>query len=99
MVSSLTRNSNLRNTRMDIRKLYSAALLASFWLGAGAVSGAADVDLRPLEGDYILHDFHFASGETLPELRMHYTFLGKPKRDPQGAVPNAVLMMHGAGGS
>ena len=50
---------------MDIRKLYSGALLASFCLGAGAASLAADQDSRPLEGDYVLHDFHFASGETL----------------------------------
>src|ERR1700733_829044 len=84
---------------MDIRKLYSGALLASFFLGAGAASHAADQDSRPLEGDYVLHDFHFASGETLPELRMHYTYLGKPKRDALGRVTNAVLIMHGTGGS
>ena len=84
---------------MDLRKLYSGALLASFLLGAGAASHAADLDSRPLEGDYVLHDFHFASGETLPELRIHYTYLGKPKRDALGRVTNAVLIMHGTGGS
>jgi homoserine O-acetyltransferase len=84
---------------MDIRKLYSGALLASFCLGAGAASQAADLDSRPLEGDYVLHDFHFASGETLPELRLHYIYLGKPKRDVLGRVTNAVLIMHGTGGS
>src|SRR6202167_1504901 len=99
MVSSLTRNSNLRNTRMDLRKLYSGALLASFFLGAGVATHAADLDSRPLEGDYVLHDFHFASGETLPELRLHYTYLGKPKKDLLGHVTNAVLIMHGTGGS
>jgi homoserine O-acetyltransferase/O-succinyltransferase len=83
---------------MDIRKLYSGALLASLCLGAGAAS-PADLDSRPLEGDYVLHDFHFASGETLPELRLHYTYLGKPKRDVLGRVTNAVLIMHGTGGS
>jgi homoserine O-acetyltransferase/O-succinyltransferase len=84
---------------MDLRKLYSGALLAAFCLGAGAASRAADLDSRPLEGDYVLHDFHFASGETLPELRLHYTHLGKPKRDALGHVTNAVLIMHGTGGS
>jgi homoserine O-acetyltransferase/O-succinyltransferase len=84
---------------MDLRKLYSGALLASFCLGAGAASHAADLDSRPLEGDYVIHDFHFASGETLPELRMHYTYLGKPKKDVLGRVTNAVLIMHGTGGS
>src|SRR5271156_1196485 len=102
MVSSLTRNSNnsnLRDTRMDLRKLYSCALLASLCLGAGAACRAADLDSRPLDGDYVLHDFHFASGETLPELRLHYTYLGKPKKDVLGRITNAVLIMHGTGGS
>ena len=51
------------------------------------------------EGDYIAHDFHFKSGETLPELRLHYTTLGKPTRDAAGRVTNAVLILHGTGGS
>jgi len=84
---------------MHLRKLYSGALLASFCLGVGAASHAASPELRPLEGDYVIHDFHFASGETLPELRMHYTYLGKAKKDGQGRVTNAVLIMHGTGGS
>jgi homoserine O-acetyltransferase/O-succinyltransferase len=50
------------------------------------------------EGDYIAHDFHFKSGETLPELRLHYTTLGKPVRDAQGHTTNAVLILHGTGG-
>ncbi len=84
---------------MDLRKLYSGALLALFCVGAGTASRAADLDSRPLEADYVIHDFHFASGETLPELRIHYTYLGKPKKDALGRVTNAVLIMHGTGGS
>src|ERR1700733_4245234 len=102
MVSSLTRNSNLRNTRMHLRKLYSGVLLTSFCLGAAAASHAAAAaapEARALEGDYVIHDFHFASGETLPELRMHYTYYGKPRKDASGRVTNAVLIMHGTGGS
>jgi homoserine O-acetyltransferase/O-succinyltransferase len=53
----------------------------------------------PTEGDYVVHDFHFASGETLPELRLHYTILGKARRDSHGRVNNAVLILHGTGGS
>jgi homoserine O-acetyltransferase len=49
-------------------------------------------------GDFILHDFHFAIGETLPELRMHYRTLGTPQRDDKGVVRNAVLIMHGTTG-
>jgi homoserine O-acetyltransferase/O-succinyltransferase len=53
----------------------------------------------PTEGDYVTHDFHFRSGETLPELRLHYLTFGKPDRDASGKVTNAVLILHGTGGS
>ena len=55
--------------------------------------------LAPQEGDYLAHDFHFKSGETLPEMRLHYTTLGKPSRDANGRATNAVLILHGTGGS
>jgi homoserine O-acetyltransferase len=84
---------------MHLRKLYSGVTLFLFCLGTAAASGTADFEARPIEGDYVIHDFHFASGETLPELRMHYTVFGKPKKDGQGRVTNAVLIMHGTGGS
>jgi len=44
-------------------------------------------------------DFRFTSGETLPELRLHYRTLGRPRRDAAGVVRNAVLILHGTGGS
>ncbi|MGA8144399.1 MAG: alpha/beta fold hydrolase [Candidatus Acidiferrales bacterium] len=53
----------------------------------------------PQEGDYVIHDFHFKSGESLPELRMHYATFGKPERDKSGRVTNAVLALHGTSGS
>jgi homoserine O-acetyltransferase/O-succinyltransferase len=53
----------------------------------------------PVEGDFVVKDFRFASGETLPELRMHYRTLGAPRKDAQGIVQNAVLIMHGTGGT
>jgi len=53
----------------------------------------------PTEGDYTSHDFHFKSGETLPELRLHYTTFGKPEKDASGKVTNAVLILHGTGGT
>src|ERR1035437_2495158 len=55
------------------------------------------VKVTPLEGDYVSRDFHFKSGETLPELRLHYLTLGKPERDANGKVTNAVLLLHGTG--
>src|SRR6266481_2739999 len=51
------------------------------------------------EGDYVAKNFKFRSGETLPELRLHYTTLGKPVRNAEGRVTNAVLILHGTGGS
>ncbi len=48
---------------------------------------------------FVLRDFRFASGETLPELRLHYLTLGRPRRDAAGMVRNAVLILHGTGGS
>lgn len=53
----------------------------------------------PVEGDFIARDFRFASGESLPELRIHYRTLGKPQKDRAGKVRNAVLIGHGTGGS
>jgi homoserine O-acetyltransferase len=53
----------------------------------------------PAEGDYTLHNFKFADGETLPELRIHYRTLGKIEKDAAGKVKNAVLVMHGTTGS
>jgi homoserine O-acetyltransferase len=54
---------------------------------------------RPVEGDVVLKNFRFTSGETLPELRLHYRTLGEPRRDAQGVVRNAVLILHGTGGT
>jgi homoserine O-acetyltransferase/O-succinyltransferase len=75
----------------------SAALLAAAaWLGGAAL--AADYP-RPTEGDYLIRDFRFTSGESLPELRIHYYALGAPRRDAHGVVRNAVLILHGTTGS
>lgn len=65
---------------------------------AGNFSRAADYP-APENGDYLLRDFHFHSGEVMPELRIHYRTLGQPRRDPQGRVLNAVLILHGTTGS
>ena len=53
----------------------------------------------PVEGDYVAKDFHFRSGEVMPELRLHYRTLGTPARDAGGHVKNAVLIAHGTTGS
>src|SRR5690349_10637325 len=52
-----------------------------------------------VEGDFTARDFRFASGETLPSLKLHYRTLGAARRDASGTVRNAVLILHGTGGS
>ena len=63
-----------------------------------ASSRAADYP-TPNESDFVLPDFHFTSGETLPELRIHYRALGKASKGADGLTTNAVLIMHGTTGS
>ena len=46
----------------------------------------------PKEADWIARDFKFHTGETMPELRLHYTTIGVPTGQP-------VLVLHGSGGS
>jgi len=53
----------------------------------------------PAAGDYLLRDFRFKSGEVLPQLKLHYQTLGAPKRDAKGQVTNAIIVLHGTGGS
>jgi homoserine O-acetyltransferase/O-succinyltransferase len=53
----------------------------------------------PQEGNFVLPNFHFKSGETLPEVRMHYYTFGKPEKDANGRTTNAVLILHGTTGS
>src|SRR5437773_3617965 len=79
------------NRTIGIVALSLSIFAASFAL-------AADYP-APTEGDYTIRDFKFTSGETLPELRLHYRTLGKPEKDAQGKTTNAVLIMHGTTGS
>jgi homoserine O-acetyltransferase len=69
-------------------------LALSVWQAA-----AAPAPKPPAETDYVIRNFTFASGETLPELRIHYRTYGAPRKDAQGMVRNAVLIMHGTGGT
>jgi homoserine O-acetyltransferase/O-succinyltransferase len=68
-----------------------------------SASGAAQAPQPPgpqaTEHDFVIRDFRFASGETLPEVRIHYRTYGAPQKDAAGVVRNAVLVMHGTGGT
>src|SRR5438045_3274877 len=67
--------------------------------GSAAQPAAAQNYPAPAQGDFVIRDFHFRSGEVLPELKLHYTTVGTPVRDSAGVVRNAVLVMHGTGGT
>jgi homoserine O-acetyltransferase len=92
-------------TLFTARAIVAAAIIAAAIVPAAIVApraapaAEAPDPLRHFEGEYVASNFHFVSGETLPELRMHYTMLGKPHRDAHGHVDNAVLILHGTGGS
>src|SRR5689334_21509511 len=53
----------------------------------------------PQSGTFVVKNFQFKSGEKLPEVKLHYYTLGTPQKDSSGKVRNAVLILHGTGGS
>src|SRR3989442_5779987 len=65
----------------------------------GALNGPPRNYPAPVEGDYVIQNFHFRSGETLPELKIHYRTIGSPVRDNAGMVRNAVLIGSDTGDS
>jgi homoserine O-acetyltransferase len=99
-MANTSRRNDMSGKPMRSRQTLSAcALSAALCLSTAARAEAPAAAAAAVEGDYVVHDFHFASGETLPELRLHYTLLGKPRRDSHGRISNAVLILHGTGGS
>ena len=51
------------------------------------------------EDDLVVREFRFQSGETLSGMKLHYTTLGRPRRNPAGDIVNAVLLLHGTTGT
>jgi homoserine O-acetyltransferase len=70
---------------------FSRATLSAVFAMTSFAALAADYP-APKQGDWIAKDFKFHTGETMPELRLHYTTIGKPNGQP-------VLVLHGSGGS
>ncbi|BAK66497.1 putative hydrolase [Sphingobium sp. SYK-6] len=87
------------------RQAFRAALAAALSLFLAPLPATAQADPRPFdasvikEGDHVVRSFRFESGETLPELRMHYRTIGQPRRNAAGEIENAVMILHGTGGS
>jgi homoserine O-acetyltransferase/O-succinyltransferase len=70
---------------------YSRAALSVVFTMISFTAVAADYP-APKQGDWIARDFKFHTGETMPELRLHYATVGAPTGQP-------VLVLHGSGGS
>src|SRR6202790_695031 len=81
-----------------LKHFFGTALLAMIW-AAMPCAAQQPPSAAATEGDFVIHNFQFHSGESLPELRLHYTTLGKPAKDAAGHTTNAVLILHGTGGT
>src|ERR1700736_1778880 len=82
------------------------------WIGA--LTAAAVMSIAPVlalaqtqntnwphyqEDNFIIADYKFASGETLPQLRLHYRTLGSAERNAAGEIVNGVLLLQGNTGT
>lgn len=72
--------------------MHRAVVLFALFFAASLAAQPA-----PVEADFVVKDFRFAGGETLPEVRIHYATIGTLRRSERGT--NAVLVLHGTGGS
>src|SRR6202162_3047203 len=83
---------------MRKRMLKGFVCVAALCSAATCVSAQVkytEYTFAPKEGDFVTHDFKFSDGQTLPEVRLHYSTLGTPQHDASGKVTNAVLILHG----
>ncbi len=77
---------------MSIVRRCRPVSLAALLLAAVAATAAAETAPAPKEGAWIARNFKFHTGETMPELRLHYRTIGDPKGEP-------VVVLHGTTGS
>ena len=81
-----------------MRKILAAAF--ALFLALSAPLAAQQAQSWPMkEGDFRIKDFAFHTGERLPELNQHYRTLGVPVRDAKGDITNAIMVLHGTGGT
>ena len=88
--------------------LVIAALLASVLPAAAQTMSASTAAMKKApesspwptkDGTFDIANFHFKDGETIATLHLHYLTLGQPHRDHAGHIDNAILLLHGTGGS
>lgn len=80
------------------------AFLLFYAIAAPAQTRSSSPAMQPSQwpthdGSFDIPNFRFTDGETLPSLHLHYLTLGSPHRNSQGRVDNAILLLHGTGGS
>lgn len=80
------------------RAIYALLIVTAICASVCACARSRDLP-SVTEGDYIARNFHFNSGDVLSEVRLHYRTVGHPVRDANGHVTNAVMIVHGTGGS
>jgi homoserine O-acetyltransferase/O-succinyltransferase len=79
---------------MTRRLLFSALIVCTAVLTVRAANYP-----EPVQGDFVIRDFKFQTGEALPELKLHYMTIGSPVKNAAGRVTNAILILHGTGGT
>jgi homoserine O-acetyltransferase len=90
-----------------LRRVAFATVVVTAWSVAQAADAGSGVSTRsqsdpssattPHQADATFANYRFRDGETLPRLRLHYATLGQPRRNAQGAIDNAVLILHWTG--
>ena len=95
---------HLRAARFLVTLALSSGLIATAQSHSNTPASAspaapAAVAWPTADGTVVLPNFRFGTGETLPELRLHYITLGKPHRNAAGHTDNAILLLHGTGGN
>ena len=77
----------------------AAVLIALMSANAhGQSGGGASALPNRQEGDYIVKNYRFRDGSTLPEVRLHFTTVGTPVRDSRWKIQNGMLVLHGSSG-
>ncbi len=83
---------------MGVPGLLAVALGMLICMACGNEVRATE-SLQPAHENFVVRDFRFANADRLAELRLHYFTLGTARRNIDGHIDNAVLLLHGTGGS
>src|SRR5262245_53601648 len=96
---SVAHNGALEPVIRRLSMIRRSLLAMCFSLVAAAAAAQTTTWPNQKDGDYVIKDFRFGSGETIPALKMHYRTLGTAKRNAQGEIVNGILLLHGTSGS